>query len=162
MNKPLIDIHPNAWDFGNYNKQLRSDKQKYKVEYGELYEIAMGAPLGGQCFLLTENGEKYLIDKWCAGPPIWDYEGMKIAIPKWTKSFWSGTKQQIAILDTKIGVLTIYKRKFDVLDLRSFDKNEIYGYDSPIHKPKVVKFDLTKENIEKTLKVVDLNPRKIK
>lgn len=50
MNKLLIDKYPNAWDFDNSNKQLKSDKQKLKVEYSELHEIAMGAPLGGRCF----------------------------------------------------------------------------------------------------------------
>ncbi len=49
--------------------------------------------------------------------------------------------------------LKIYSKIFDVLDLRSFDKNMIYGYDSPIYKTKTVSFDIDKEKIKKIIKL---------
>jgi hypothetical protein len=64
-----------------------------------------------------------------------------------------GTVQQIGILDTKTMELKIFAKTFRVLDLRSFDKKTIYGYDSPIHKTKTVTFEIEKEEIDKIIKL---------
>jgi hypothetical protein len=116
--------------------------------YYELYEIAMGAPLGGQCYLENSDKKKIKINDWCGGPPAWETDGHLLAIPIWTRKFLKGTVQQIGILDTRNNDLKIFKKTFDVLDIRSFDKTTIYGYDSPIHKTKNVIFDIEKEKIE--------------
>ena len=49
--------------------------------------------------------------------------------------------------------LKIFKKTFRVLDIRSFDKTTIYGYDSPIYKTETVTFDIEKEKIETTIKL---------
>ena len=66
-----VEIHPNAWHFGNSDKRMKSASGDYRIEYGDLMEIAMGAPLGGQAFLISGQ-KRILIDNWCSGPPIWD------------------------------------------------------------------------------------------
>jgi hypothetical protein len=42
-----------------------------------------------------------------------------------------------------------------VLDLRTFDKNKIYGYDSPKHNPKKIDFDISKEKIDRKITVAN-------
>jgi hypothetical protein len=49
--------------------------------------------------------------------------------------------------------LKIFSKTFDVLDMRSFDKQIIYGYDSTNYKNKIVTFDTTKEKIDKILRL---------
>jgi hypothetical protein len=156
MNKSIIETHPNAWDFGTNDKQLKSTENDFKLEYANLNEIAMGAPLGGQVFLSSKN-DKVLIDNWCGGLPVWETEGQKVAIPKWTRTFWKGIRQQLLILDLTNMELTLFKRKFDVLDLRSFDKNKIYGYNSPKHKPQIVDFNIDQARIERKIKLTVAN-----
>ena len=156
MDKSIIETYPNAWDFGNSDKQMKSTAGNFRIEYVDLLEIAMGAPLGGQAYLVT-NDKKRLIDNWCSGPPIWNTEGKKVAIPKWTRTFWKGTLQKLIVIDLLTGEMTTFKRKFHLLDLRSFDKTVIFGYDSPKHKPKTVEFDIEKEKIEIKNKITVAN-----
>ena len=156
MDKSIIETYPNAWDFGNSDRQMKSTLGDYRVEYGTLLEIAMGAPLGGQAYLVSDE-KKTLIDKWCSGPPIWDSTGKKVAIPKWTRTFWKGTLQELIVIDLSAGEKIIFKRKFDVLDLRRFEKNKIYGYNSPKHKPKTIEFDIKEEKIETKNKITATN-----
>ncbi len=47
----MTDTYPNPWDFNNIDKKLVSPDNFYKAVYYDLNEIAMGAPIGGQCFL---------------------------------------------------------------------------------------------------------------
>lgn len=68
----------------------------------------------------------------------------------WTRTLWQGTRQRIAILSIETNELTTFKQLFDVLDLRSFTNNKIYGYDSPIHNTKTVNFDITTSKTEST------------
>ncbi|MAD96108.1 MAG: hypothetical protein CMB99_02165 [Flavobacteriaceae bacterium] len=145
--------YPNPWDFQNESKELISPDQENKIEYSDLGEIAMGAPLGGYCEWVDKNGIKTKLDEWFGGPAIWNTEGTKVAIPTWTRKFLKGTVQRLSILDINEREIIKYKKTFDVLDLRRFDKNEIYGYDSPIHKTKTVKFDLTNERIIERKKI---------
>ncbi len=147
MAEEIINTYPNPWDFYNGNKELVSPNELNKIEYSDLGEIAMGAPLGGYCEWTNQNGEKIKLSGWFGGPAIWNTNGTKIAIPTWTRKFLKGTVQQISILDIEKREIIRFKKIFNVLDLRTFDQNEICGYDSPIYRTKTVKFDLTKERI---------------
>ncbi len=109
----------------------------------------MGSPLIGQCFLI-DFGTKYKIADYCAGPPIWETEGNLIAIPIWTKKFFKGTVQQIVVIDTIKRTRILYGNTFRVLDLHRFNKNIVYGYDSPMNKTKEIAFDINKSKISKT------------
>ena len=149
----MVDTLSTPWDFHNNDKKVFSPSGTQKLTYGELNEIAMGAPIGGQCFLEIENRPRIKIYDWCGGPPAWDTDGGLVAIPIWTRKFLR-TVQQIGIVDTLKGELRIFKKTFDVLDIRSFDKGIVYGYDSPIYKTKTLTFDIEKEKIDKILRLV--------
>jgi hypothetical protein len=150
----MIQTYPNPWDFHNSDKALVSTDNYHKVAYYDLNEIAMGAPIGGKCFLETHDNKKVKIHDWCGGPPAWETNGQLIAIPIWTRKFLEGAVQQIGVLDTKTMVLKIFAKNFSVLNLSSFDKSTIYGYDSPIHNTKTVTFDIQKEKLETTIKLI--------
>lgn len=140
--------YPNPWDFSNVDKNLVSPNGLYKIEFGELNEIAMGAPIGGECFLNFDN-LKYKLNEWCAGPIIWNNLSTKIALPSWTKN----RNQKIEIVDIVEMKIKTYKREFRVLQFHSFVDNLLQGIDSPIHMTKTLYFDLDKEIIEKTKKL---------
>ncbi|HPW87725.1 MAG TPA: hypothetical protein PKZ31_01325 [Kaistella chaponensis] len=146
-----METYPNPWNFENNDAKLVSSNNLYKVVYGELNEIGMGAPIGAKCFIEV-NKEKIKIHDWCGGPPVWETSGELLAIPIWNKRFWKGTIQQIGIANLKTKELKIYSKTFAVLDLRTFDNTIVYGYDSPIHKTKTLIFDIEKEKIQTVLK----------
>jgi hypothetical protein len=143
--------YPNAWDFPNENSNGLNNDEKAILEYSDLNEIGMGAPLRGICRIKSNKNKSILIDNNCGGPAIWTKNGLKIAIPIWEKSFFSGTFQRIGIVDLKNQTLTKYKKKFRVLDLKSFSGNLIFGIDSPIHKMKTIEFNYENEPIEKVV-----------
>ena len=147
-----MNSYPNPWDFANTNTEMHSFDNKFKIEFGELNEIAMGAPLGGKCYLITDN-IKILLNNFSAGPVIWENNSYRIAIPIWKKTAFKGTVQQIMIVDLYKSAVTLYKQTFNVLDLRSFNGDFIFGYDSPIHKKKILNLDITKLNIDKTVAI---------
>ena len=149
----MRDSYPNPWDFHNTDKSLNSTDNFHRLVYYELSEIAMGAPLGGKCFLETVDKQKIKIHDWCGGQPAWETNGELVAIPIWVRKILKGTIQQIGILNTKTKELKIFSKTFNVLDLRSFDNHIIYGYDSPIHNTKTVVFDLEKEKVETIIKL---------
>ena len=87
------------------------------------------------------------------GLSVWETNGELLAIPIWRKKIWKGTIQQIGIVNLKTEELKIFSKTFSVLDLRSFNKTFVYGYDSPLHKTKTIIFDITKEKVEKSIKI---------
>jgi hypothetical protein len=121
--------------------------------YYNLNEIAMGAPIGGECFLETKDKQKIKIHDWCGGPPAWETDGQFVAIPIWTRKALKGIVQQIGVVDTKRRELRIFAQTFRVLDLRSFNKGVVYGYDSPIHMTSTLIFDTQKEKIDKVIRL---------
>jgi len=142
----MINTYPNPWDFSNTDINLISPDQQYRIEYGDLCEIAMGAPLGGNCYLVLNN-QKLKIHDWVGGPVIWNEASTRLALPVWTFE----RKQQIAILDLIHLTITIYQQPFRVLQLSHFDDTCIIGIDSPMYQSKEVRFYYTKEGIEKVL-----------
>ena len=143
--------YPNAWDFPNENPNGQEDENNATLEYSNLNEVGMGAPLSGKCKVRIQDNKKLLISENCGGPAIWTRNGQKVAIPIWDRSFFGGTFQRIGIVDLKNQTLTKYKKKFRVLDLRSFSGNNIVGFDSPIHKMKKLEFDYINEPIAKII-----------
>jgi hypothetical protein len=141
----MINSYPNPWDFSNNDKNLLSPDGQYQIEYGKLSEIAMGAPIGGECFLVYPDHIKVQLSDWAGGPVVWQTQGGKVAFPVWTRS----RDQKIAVADINARTLTIYSPTFRVLDMKTFDQGIITGQDSPIHMATNVQFDITKEKIEK-------------
>jgi hypothetical protein len=68
------------WDFSNHDENLSLNNKGKRIEYGDLKEVGMSAPLGGPGFLVDTTG-RHQIHDWCGGPPIWEVEGDRIAIP---------------------------------------------------------------------------------
>lgn len=148
-NKPILK-YPNPWDF---NSSISFEDFGCKLIYEDLNEIGMGAPISGTCYLVNEENSKFLINNRCAGPPVINDEKTKIAIPIWTNSFFRGTHQKLCIIDVNEMVLSTFKKPFQVLDLRTFEKNIIKGFDSPKYKTKLVEFDILKERIIERMKL---------
>jgi hypothetical protein len=137
--------YPNPWDISNKDKNLSSPVGDYRIEYGELSEVAMGAPLGGECFLVNPNNLKMkLIDR-AGGPVVWEPRGKKVAFPVWTGE----RKQKIAVVDLDLNTLTIYSSTFRVLDLKSFENYVVKGLDSPLHMTTQIIFDTSQEKVDK-------------
>jgi hypothetical protein len=107
---------PDPWQFQNTDKALVSPDGSQKLVYYDLSEIAMGAPIGGPCFLESDGHPKIKINDWCAGPPVWEKAGRLLAVPIWTRNAESGITQRIGIVDTHKLTLTVFKKKFRVLD----------------------------------------------
>jgi hypothetical protein len=148
-----MDTYSNPWDFHNTDKKLVSYSGDFNLEYYNLNEIVMGAPLGGECFVVNKEKRKYKIGDWIAGPPVWETNSNRVAIPTWTRTLLNGTMQKIVLADLDKMTLTTFSEIFNVLDLRSFDTNLIHGYDSPIYKKKTVAFDIIKAKVEKVIEL---------
>lgn len=136
--------YPNPWNFSNIDQNLISPNNLFKVEFGELNEISMGVPVGGECYL-NFDGKKIKISEWCAGPIMWNTLSSKIALPTWTKN----RNQKIVIVDTEKMTATTFKREFRIILLESFTDNFLSGVDSPIYMAEKFNFDIEKEKIEK-------------
>ncbi len=136
------------WNFHNIDKAMISEEGSYKAVYYDLSEIAMGAPLGGSCFIETSDGAKIKVHDWCGGPPIWEKAGLSLAVPIWSRSFANGTFQQIAVMNMTTWQLTVFKRPFRVLDLTFFEQSLIKGCDSPIYHPENIQFNIDQEEID--------------
>ncbi len=149
----MANTKPTPWNFSNSDKIMKSANNGFKIVYYDLNEIAMGAPIGGEAFLETSSGDKVKIHEWCGGPPVWNAEGNLLAIPIWLRSAAKGIVQQIGVVDTKRMELQLFSRTFGVLDLRSFDKGIVQGYNSPIYMPTEVVFDLHRESKANVIKL---------
>ena len=143
--------YPNSWDFSNETSNGLDNDNNATLEYSNLNEIGIGAPISGICNLTKKGINNILIGKNCGGPAVWNEVGLKIAIPIWEKSFFKGIFQRIGVFDLEKQTLTKYKKKFRVLDLRTFNDNLIKGVDSPIHKMESVEFNINNESIKATI-----------
>ncbi len=146
----MINDYPNPWDFSNSDKNLISPNQNGKIVFAELCEIAMGAPISGQSFLVFDDTTIKLND-YTGGPVIWNEFGNKVALPIWTKN----RKQKIAIVNINDLTITIFKKLFRVIHFKKFEDITLSGIDSPIYKTSSFDFDLNNENIESVKKLID-------
>ncbi len=135
---------PSAWNFGNGDSNLISPNGSYKIEYEHIGEIAMGAPLGGACYLTGDNIERIEVSYHAGGPVIWDKHKIRVAFPSWTKE----RKQKLTLVDIDQKKIITYAKQFRVLELEAFEGDIIKGIDSPIYKSEVVHFDIFYEPIE--------------
>lgn|SRR5690606_35005976 len=146
----MINDYPNPWDFSNSDKNLISPNQNGKIVFAELSEIAMGAPISGQSFLVIDD-TIVKINGCTGGPVIWNESGDKVALPIWTKN----RKQKIAIVNLNNLTITTFKKVFSVIHFKRFSDTTLSGIDSPIYKTSSFDFDLNNENIESVKKLTD-------
>lgn len=136
---------PNPWAFGNTDRQTISPDNFHRLVYYNLNEVAMGAPLDGECYLETKGGQKIKIHDSCGGPPVWETTGQLVALPIWTER----RNQQIAVVNVITKELTIFQEQFGVLRLQSFEKNMISS--EGLSK----NFDIQKERVVTLIKLVE-------
>lgn len=137
----------------NFESDYPSPDNSHTIVYSDLEEMAIGAPLNGQCFLEFPNGRSIKLGGWCGGPPVWEPNGSRVALPLWKRKIFVGTVQQLAIIDVDALEMKIYNKTFNVLDVQSFTENIIKGCNTPLNKCEPVNLDLSKE---KVCKIVDL------
>jgi len=137
----------------NFEAAYPSPDHTHTITYNDLEEMAIGAPLNGQCFLHFPNGKSIKLGGWCGGPPVWEPDGNKVALPLWKRKIFVGTVQQLAIIDVAKLEMKIYNKVFNVLDVQSFVSNMIKGCNTPLNKCEPVTFDICKE---KVCKIIDL------
>jgi hypothetical protein len=145
--------HTTPWDFYNGDQSFKSPSELHVLEYGHLREIAMGGPLIGSSFLISDEKVNYFIAKYCGGPPLWEKDGKRFAIPIWIKHWFKGWMQRLAVVDIESKKVYLLKRIFDVLHIKAFHQLIIEGVDSPIYYPKMFVIDISKEKICKTWKL---------
>lgn len=135
--------YPSPWNFNNTDKNLFSPDGLHRIEYADVNEIAMGSPLAGTCYLMRDLG-RTLLHGYAGGPAIWNERGNKVAFPIWTFD----RSQQLVVVDANELTMTTYAPHFRVLHLEDFDRDIIYGTDSPIFNPEEIKFDTRRAIIE--------------
>ena len=140
-----------------------SFKGDFKIEYENLSEWRMNAPLGGKAFLIeVQSGKRYSVFNLAGYPPVWQAEGNKAALPLWIvirgKDEDEGDTifQRLGVVDADAKTLTIYSKKFRVLHLASFEGDIVGGVDSPIHETTPVNFDIRSEGVESVVELADL------
>lgn len=136
--------YPDPWNFSNTDKNLVSPNGKYKVEFGDLHEIAMGAPISGKSFLILGDKRIKLNDQ-TGGPIIWNESSDKVAMPVWGKD----RLQRILVADITNLSIAVFERKFRVLQFKKFDADILSGIDSPIYMTTDFHFDLNNEKIDR-------------
>ena len=147
----MSNKYPNAWNFSNIDENLISKDGKFKIEYGDQYEIAMGAPLGAECFLIeNENNMKIKVCDWAGGPAIWDKKRNRVIFPIWT----TNRDQQIRLVDIEKNKILTFSKIFRVLEFIRFEGDIVLGVDSPIHKTKKLRFDLQTEKIYSEIELI--------
>lgn len=134
---------------------MRSPDNFHRLVYYDLNEIPMAGPIGGECYLETKDHNKIKIHDWCGGPPVWETVGRMVAIPIWVRYPREGLVQHIGVVDVIKKELRIYSKTFSVVDLRSFDGEVIYGLVSSAKGMGDLVFDVGKEKILKTVRLVE-------
>jgi hypothetical protein len=129
----------NPWDFAGSQRFSAPDgAHSLRYETESLVEIAMGGPLSGPCFWERPGGSPVLVHAACGGPPVWQRQGQCVALPIWQ----GGRRARLGVLAVARRELVLFKEAFSVLQLEGFDGRIITGIDSPIYRPKALRFDV--------------------
>lgn len=141
MNKTI----ETPWDFRN---EYHSPNGQKSLEFGYVGEVAMGAPLSGECFL-NINGEKLKLNGMFGGPIVWSENSEKAAIPYWTQNRF----QKLVIIDTTRMKIMISKRDFRVIELSEIKNGLVLGIDSPKHRTERIEFDIKTEKFSGEIEI---------
>ena len=135
------------WDFAN---KYTSPDRLLTLDFGYVGEIAMGAPLSGECFLKIQ-GKRFKLDGMFGGPIVWNESSKKAAIPYWTRN----RLQKLAIIDINEMKILISKKEFRVIELSKYENELVYGIDSPIHQTEKIEFNVQTEKYSKKIEIID-------
>ena len=141
MNKTL----GTPWDF---RYEYPSPDGQKSLEFGFVGEVAMGAPLSGECFL-NIKGEKLKLNGMFGGPIVWSENSEKAAIPYWTQNRF----QKLAIIETNKMKMMISERYFRVIELSEIRNGLVLGIDSPIHRTERIEFDIKTEKYSSEIEI---------
>ncbi len=133
------------WDFAN---EYISPNGQLSLEYGYVGEVAMGAPLSGECFLKIVKS-KIKLDGMFGGPIVWSENSDKAAVPYWTRNRF----QKLAIIDINEMKILISKKDFRVIELSKFENGLVYGIDSPIYRTEKIEFNVGIEKFSNEIKI---------
>ncbi|MEP3209724.1 MAG: hypothetical protein ABJN95_11065 [Maribacter sp.] len=133
------------WNFAN---ESLSPNGKFILQFGYVGEVAMGAPLSGECFLLFDN-KKFTLNGMFGGPIVWNEISDKAAIPYWTENRF----QKLAIIDMSEMKIYISDKDFRVIQLDKFKNDLILGIDSPIYRTEKINYDFRTEKYVKVIEV---------
>lgn len=132
------------WAFDN---EYLSPNKKIRIKYSNIHEVAMGAPLTGQCSLFIKK-RNYAIRGSLGGPPVWEKKSQKVAIP-----YWRFPTQRLAVIDIETMTMIVYERILRVIQLEKFQGNIVYIKDSPIYNSEKIKIDITREKIARRIRL---------
>lgn len=140
----------NPWDFSNKSPQNYSHDKAHRIVYHDLHEIGQGFPLAGKAYIVDNLDTNKLIDSFAAGLPIWESSRNRVAVPVWTKTLLHGTVQRIALVDSAINEVRIFKRVFNVIQFLTFENDTLTFIDDPLKKKKEIHFDIQTEKLYET------------
>jgi hypothetical protein len=149
----MPDTELSPWHFSNDARQLYAPDGFQRLEYGGLYEKCQGGPLSGRCFWVTQSSQRVPLPGFFGGPPVWEPAGHRVAVPLWNRAALAGSDQHLAVLDTRLRKLLVFRSGFRLLALHSFNNLLITGIDSPIHTPGNVLFNLGTEAIKRVFEL---------
>ncbi len=138
----MINLLPDPWNFSNDDICMLSPSGKYKIEYGNLTEFGQGSPLQAALYVKNmETGKKAKIFELAGGPPVWNNNKDIVAVPVWWRGCLYGNGQKLLLINLESKEFVIFKKRFRLLDLKTYAGGIITGFDSPLHKPKALNFD---------------------
>ncbi|MCB0374354.1 MAG: hypothetical protein KDD04_00380 [Sinomicrobium sp.] len=124
----------------NFREAYGSPDGKCKLEYENVREVGMSAPMEGVCFLEID-GRRYRLEGSFGGPAVWNSLSDKIAVPFWTKT----RSQKLAVIDIKTMRIWISEKNFRVIQLSAFENDTVFGTDSPLYQTEKIEFDVRTE-----------------
>lgn len=127
-------FEPSPWNFGD----ITSPNGQMQIVIEDAVEMAMGAPLSANAFLVSkEDQSRFLISKNAGGPVIWAPDSTYILLPIWTPSH----DQMLVMFDVATKQLKRSTQRFTVLNIKSFDGETIEGTTRPnsVDKPLTLK-----------------------
>ena len=133
----------------NFATEYPSPNGKAKLVYGSVGEVAMSAPLAGDCFLIMD-GEKFELNGLYGGPAIWSENSARVAIPYWTKS----RSQKLAIIDLQEMTIKISEKDFRVIELTKYKGGVVSGIDSPIYRSENIAFQPEAEPYSQEIEII--------
>lgn len=134
------------WTF-DLAEEFSAPDGEYKIKYENVHEMAQGSPLTGECYL-WKKGKKILINKNCAGPPVWSKDSRYFVVPIWKKLFLKGLWQKIAMVDIEKENIKYSKSNYEVLYLIKFENGTLELINSPVFQPKAINFNIQEIEFE--------------
>ena len=117
-----------------YGANLKSPNGSLVATISDASEIAMGAPTSGT--LTISNG---ITIPHCNPSMVWSEDSQYLAVPQWTDN----NSQNLVIISMIDAKQYMFKTLYRVLELSKFIDGEITGVDSPIHKTKKLKVQIS-------------------